>query len=889
MLLPQFKMMWPQFSHIVPIFVRTLAVMFEQAQLIPPNHPATKYGMANVGKIYFRDLIGEAWFNLRTQEGSTPYQYGLFASVIMMIVLIVATIGLALAQLITVTAANAQLFTHPTIADTSLNGVAAYGGTQMTDMTLPGTGSASPDFAIAILDKVLRQAAVGPSGIGGPMQNALGPLLSTYSSAVLVLASFLIAWAVISIVVDAARTGQVGGGRHNLVWAPIRFVFALGLLIPFSNGFNSGQIIIMKFAEMGSNLGTNGWVNYVTAVTSNLVITPPVENSTGLVIDYAKIKVCEKAYNGYQEIASDGDIAPLDDQWVTFKQKQQRDPYPSYIEYVYTNNVADNLCGTLKVPNPDARELRDPNATPAYSTLSTDVVAQVKNAIRQNALLTIPGLFAPVGNRFGCDFLYTSRPTDPADYIDTCGFSEPVGTCGGAGWGGRYPDRRCIQELVEIYYTAMNNSYTADVQPAINAHFTGGGFLNIISTRGWAGMGMWYHEISRLNRGVIQALDEGIVTKAGALSQVDVDKCGYGNQTLQISCTGNEQKRSTAEILSKFDEWWKSSSRAGVALAAVPGAATDANAMQLPEAGGIKDLLSASASPDNLINTMVGWTSDPDNYFLMSIVPDFETTYPMAILTEIGDTIVTSSMWTFGLLALISIIGGFLPDAAGGDSAKMIMMGVVGDFLGFITTLGFVPGMVLLYYVPLIPWIRVIFAVVAWIVSVFEAVVMVPVVALAHLTTQGEGLVPQGLQGAYVLYLNILLRPILTVIGFIGATLIFNAMVPYIWVTMQGSLQTIAGPDSASVLGQIVYTIIFVALIYTLANSTFKLVDMIPNATMKWIGGPQDASFEDSSIEGMVAGGAQVAVGAGQQLGKSMGRIQNMKSGQGKDTGASKA
>ena len=92
-LLPQFWRSFEHFSDIGPIFVRTLAIMFEQAELIAKNHPGTMYGAPGVPKVRIRDLLGEAWFTLRTKQNATPYQWGMFASVVMMITTIIASIG----------------------------------------------------------------------------------------------------------------------------------------------------------------------------------------------------------------------------------------------------------------------------------------------------------------------------------------------------------------------------------------------------------------------------------------------------------------------------------------------------------------------------------------------------------------------------------------------------------------------------------------------------------------------------------------------------------------------------------------------------------------------------------------------------------------------------
>ncbi len=96
-----------------------------------------------------------------------------------------------------------------------------------------------------------------------------------------------------------------------------------------------------------------------------------------------------------------------------------------------------------------------------------------------------------------------------------------------------------------------------------------------------------------------------------------------------------------------------------------------------------------------------------------------------------------------------------------------------------------------------------------------------------------------GLRWAYIFWLNILLRPILTVIGFVGAILIFNSMFLFVNETIAAAVFATTGGETLSVIAQAANTIVYVGIIYTLLNSTFKLVDIIPSSTIKWLGGTQ--------------------------------------------------
>ncbi len=105
------------------------------------------------------------------------------------------------------------------------------------------------------------------------------------------------------------------------------------------------------------------------------------------------------------------------------------------------------------------------------------------------------------------------------------------------------------------------------------------------------------------------------------------------------------------------------------------------------------------------------------------------------------------------------------------------------------------------------------------------------------------------------------MRPVLVVIGFIGGLLVFNAMVHYVSLTFYEGVESINGPEDASWLQRIFYTVAYVGMIYSLANASFKLIDLAPNWTMMWLGAQRDHNFEDSMLEGKMVAAANMASG----------------------------
>lgn len=906
-LLPQFWRSFGHFSHIRPIFVQTLTMMLAQAGLLPLNHPAMRNGYDAEGKrIAIADIMGEAWYNLRTLPNMGFYQWGIFGSIVMMFATVIGALLMSMSYLFLGTVAKAQIF-QLAAKDTTMS-APGFPGAPVAGL-FDRSQSATGDLAIGILDKVLRQGSVGG---GGTMQQAIGPMFGTYSTGVLVIASVVVFWSIVSIIIDSARTGQFGGGRHNMVWAPIRFVFALALLIPVGGMFNGGQMVVMKLAEWGSNLGSNMWTTYITGANdiSLLVDTVDSQNSAATVIvPVINSLTCMKSHNMAQEIALGGAFAPggypgtpitpalaLDttahDQYVRpIVNRAQVQGHSPGITVSFGDMSNLTRCGSVTLPNPNGSDILNWDSTdsnyPAaagagdgyiQTTYGTaygapfDAVAEFKQDVRQAEWDLFNQIYADMEG-IACQSASLTQQANPADYATTCPSVTYTPTAGATalnvtpgcnanagGFNGNPVSALCLGELVAAYggmtpalgrRAAIAAAKTAHLDP----YMTGAGpgtFIDNAIVQGWAGMGAWYFKIAGINRSFGQA----IVVETAAEGPSALDTGSPSATEDSGGCNWG---------------WFSGLCRAGAAVGSAIGNVASAG-WELAKGigsgivdgaswvfgGGLSSAMSGfpiqSAGDINMDagKKVIHWAlhkMKSDGGPLLITIGGYGTdTHPMASLAYAGYQIIDKAIYLYGVMAFISLFAG-LPLIGGMITA--LMAGPVGSFLGMVASFGLTPGLMLLYYVPLIPWTKVMFAVVAWIVSVVEAVATIPVVALAHMRTDGEGLMGPMASSAYVAWLNLLLRPGLTVIGFVMGNLIFESMILYLNDTFNQSLSNM-GSGGFGIIDQVINTYIYVFSAYALVNASFKLVDIIPNSTMSWLGssaGSQDFSQDAAFVE----------------------------------------
>jgi conjugal transfer/type IV secretion protein DotA/TraY len=270
---------------------------------------------------------------------------------------------------------------------------------------------------------------------------------------------------------------------------------------------------------------------------------------------------------------------------------------------------------------------------------------------------------------------------------------------------------------------------------------------------------------------------------------------------------------------------------------------------------------------------------------LMSLAdPANQNIHPLALLSAVGKSLIDSAIMNMGA-SLTSGIGGGLAAIMQHQMAGKLAM-AASSFFASIAQIGLMAGFILYYVLPFLPFIHFFFAVGGWVKAIFEAMVGVPLWALAHLRIDGNGLPGDAALAGYFMIFEIFLRPILCIFGLIAAITIYAAQVRVlneIWQLVTSNLtgfdrgMAVSGaPVGAGLTGsieflrskadQFFFTIIYAIIVYMLGISSFKLITQIPDKIMRWIGQNIDAFVDQSGdpTENMMS---YVSMGAGQVRG----------------------
>ncbi|MBU6234883.1 MAG: DotA/TraY family protein, partial [Alphaproteobacteria bacterium] len=267
---PRIKRMGKNLGH----FAHLLALVFRSVRLLPANHPMLS--PANIGKFGFVDVITAAANNLVVDKKHAD-QILIFGAILLAVIMIIIQMGIiAFFAALGPTTAHAQdgMFTTP---------------------------DKDNDVVLTFLQQTIGLDGFfnGSKQIGFSIASGIREMLRFYSTGLMIIATIIVVYYVITVVAEAARDGTPFGRRFNSIWAPIRLVIALGMLVPLGNGLNAAQYTALSVARAGSGFATQAWIRFVDAVAKPDNVTTPILplGLTTVGKQIFMMQVCAAAYN----------------------------------------------------------------------------------------------------------------------------------------------------------------------------------------------------------------------------------------------------------------------------------------------------------------------------------------------------------------------------------------------------------------------------------------------------------------------------------------------------------------------------------------------------------------------------------------------------------------
>ena len=646
-----------------------------------------------------------------------------------------------------------------------------------------------------------------------PSIKALHAMMEFFSNALLIFASIKLLYELIQMTAESAQTGQVGGKDANKLWAPIRLVIAIGLLVPIPNngGLNSGQMIVLQIAKWGSGMASQGWKVFTAKLADGESLTVPTPpRIKDLAYSTVRTYACQQFINYYAEKLGVPDSIVRGVQIIDNES----------LKVVFKNKIHDDVCGTIRYKVP----LRSFANSDADATRSLEYAKE-----NRDDYLNAEGQIATEVEAMAQPFLPDGRNLPKPATTDLDGiinnFQKQVSDRVN---GSNARARAAMKDITDKIQSAANSqgwtsagNYFLDITKAESQLINGA--LNI-------------PEASGPNLEVLKKYPSANTNYEEFISHIKIGSRpqdnGGGSPISSATITATSDEKSWTDFLSGL---WNSRS-------------------ELP-ADAIFGFLDRAAISVGL------WESDPKKAF-----GDLGgSNNPFGEIAALGHKKIRLALNYIGY-AIVVTGGSALLGAFSATKVVGAAMGGLAALFMMIATLFLLAGVLLAYIVPMFPFTRFFFSILTWLGSLLEAMVLVPFMALAFLTPKGEGFAGPNTRNAFFLIFQLFLRPILCVFGLMCAMIMFYVAAKFLnaafYQATAGVYDYAREGSAMRFMQKLVYSVMYVGLIYSAANISFKMIEHIPKHALKWMGGSASEESYDDHSNFM---GIATAVG-GQQL-----------------------
>jgi len=736
------------------------------------------------------------------------------------------------------------------------------------DLTPPST-----DTSVVYLSQIFGNVDGVLTGSGSQI---LGHMFGKFNAAILVLASILLTYVIIVGTLNTANEGQMMGQKWSSMWLPIRTFMGVSLLVPKASGYCFIQIFVMWLVLQGVGAANSVWNAALDYLNSGgIIVQQSLPTDTGIATTQMggifQTLTCLYGMQKQLEVnASQGQQVPsLIDTVIPLGTSPVPVPNLSSMPTKNYPNVPTSLtgmCGKISWPSTG----KDAALLPPQE--AGDQATDMRAIALQQAMLSL----APAAARLA------SATCDPTATANTCGVNQICVSNGGAGGGGNLGWCMCPSNSVADP-NAQNYCSPGSVAPTVLAdaaqayqgvmfailnhmdsdNIAERAFITQAKTDGWILAGSYYVNLVALNNHAhslhtdpgaqvdgpnVLALkgqfgDQGTSTSAYLLPLVSSN--GPTQQFLKVAIeVAQTITYGNQSIKNGVPSWGANVTGAGSSGGFVASNMFNAITGSLGNVlNGLFTSQATNANPVLLVATLGRQMIDIGvTMWIVIMVVTMASTVPLALIpcAAVGTIIQT----------LVTVSSG-------------VMTTVIGILVGSGTTLA--------YYVPLVPFLLFTFGGISWMIAVIEAMVAAPLVAFGLAHPDGHDAFGKAEQAILVI-LNVFLRPMLMIFGFITGIILSYVGV---WLLNRGFGQAYLGLTSQFSAVEPAYwflplatAVIYTMTVIAIINSAFSLIYILPDKITRWLSGGQAESFG----EGTAATSMREVQGGMDSAGKTAGQ-----------------
>lgn len=844
------------FSHIALY----MAFVYGGLKLLPSNHPYLN--PENIGRFGIRHVLAEAAGNLIFDKKHADQIFLFFLFLAGIVILIMQLVLLGIAFIVPQAHAGFGAYVAGFFQTANPTDDIAF---MLMDYVfgIPGLFGSCVSQGIACTSASGLNWSATMASFPTPVHDALHTLIEFYNIGILIVGFIILMYFVVVMVAETVISGVPFGRRFNRLWMPLRLIFAVALLVPILNGFSTAQVMTLRIAKWGSGLATNGWITFNSALAgttplgdpNSLVATPKSPEINSLIEFMFVAQTCKHAEKIMYDRTIDVYLVKDDTQPALFMPTSFADALDFfknedfYIRFGELDpNVKTVVPPALGAGNQKPRMFTDEKGF--VNPTCGEIIFNIQDVEEPGTLAIQEGYYELIKDLW----------TDPPNNFYAMNVALRTLPHAGKDPFALMPNRNFIDATI--------NWFQADVDAAILAGTTAAmanpKWLTSLTQFGWAGAAIWYNKVAQLNGGIYASAHSlPKASKYPIVMEMVRDQRRMSDEMVA-------QRTQYAPYLSDKDKvsfHYATEEYISIALYAAQSLwfePTDHDIEDNP----FLDTISLIFGLDGLFNT----------YNNTNI-------HPLAQLVGIGRSLMEHTIASLALGTGSAVASKIFDKSGLGTFSKLS-----GDLFFKIAMVGGILGFILFYVIPFMPFIYFFFAVGGWIKGIFEAIVGMPLFALAHVRIDGNGLPGPVAMNGYFLLLEILIRPILIIFGLLAAIAIFAAQVRVLHEIFPLVISNLTGFDKSNLpasgtgsieylrgqVDQLFHTVVYAIIVYMLGVANFKLVDLIPNFILRWMNagvstfGEKTQDPAGSMVRNMFYG-AQMVVG--QTSGAMMGLL----------------
>lgn len=708
------------------------------------------------------------------------------------------------------------------------------------------------DWSMKMWRSLFGAFADTPFGTLGAPTTLLGGIFVIFNACIFAAGFTWALYGIVSAVAGTANDGEVLGRRMNTVWFPIRMIIGIAGMVPLFGGFTLTQAIMMLLTTVGIGIGNMMWTGAVnnTAQMQGLMQDQNISPAnTSKIREAARSmffsNVCVIAQGDH--VRSLGGAASAGEQMrVATVTKNES------TSYQYGSLDDPTKCGAVIVQS--NTQARSANNILGFRSgaVNYDAIESAANNAYVSGLGTLQSNISTMATTW-----YQQRRTA----LDN---------------GGVLP--KFPLDNIEGAVDQFSRSATAAIMAANNNQgaIQADAKQNMLSV-GWFGAGAWFSTFAEVNAAIADAT-KGPTVKANSSAgnrstraddtqlAIAAAETAYGDAQAERGATTTMGDPSKTIIDSAIRDTGCMGGGFGNAIAGT--ATNNCSLGQAVVSAAIKSTAIGSGGGGSGVVSNQGLVNP---IIMMKNMGDYVMTFSSTIL--LGGWVAESAMWVaekVGMGRVVSTVASAannLTDKAAGSD---------GSFFAVIKSIAMVTlvlGAAMSIYIPLIPFITWMGAILAYAASMIEGLAGASLHAMSHLDGDGEGLGQRTTHG-YMFYINAIARPALMIIGFFVASALMIAIGTLQAKMFLPAMANVQGNSVTGIFSIAMFLLVFFVMNLTLISASFNLIYVITDQVIGFIGGQIDSRLgrdTEDKVNNMFLMAARVGPSAIGQAGAASG------------------